>query len=74
MFQDKKRTVQVVDNDCAVPIFVAFPRVVFDVNSSKSATFYFYDLSSKSRNRPHYDRSLAFSAGLLFLEKVETNN
>lgn len=54
MFQDKKRTVQVVDNDCAVPIFVAFPRVVFDVNSSKSATFYFYDLSSKSRNHPHY--------------------
>lgn len=25
--EDKKRTVQVVDNDCAVPIFAAFPRV-----------------------------------------------
>ena len=58
LFRHKKRTVQIVDDDCAVPIFAdnfynTFGEPIFDVNLSKCAAFYFYDLSLESRNRPH---------------------
>lgn len=54
----KKRTAQIVNDDYAVPIFAdnfynTFGEPIFDVNLSKRAAFYFYDLSLENRNRPH---------------------